>query len=100
MNGQPQKPTPMDALKIALGVGGALAGVGTIVILLIILVKTSVVTPQITGARTDSERYQLLEKARAQDTRLLTTFGWVDKPKGIVRIPVELAMEKYLDEHP
>lgn len=29
---------------------------------------------------------------RAEEDRLLTTFGWVDRPHGIVRIPVEQAM--------
>lgn len=34
-----------------------------------------------------------LGKLRADDKQRLETYGWEDKPKGIVRVPIERAME-------
>ncbi len=34
-----------------------------------------------------------LKKLREQEDSMLTSYGWVDKQNGIVRIPVERAME-------
>ena len=35
---------------------------------------------------------------RAQEGQVLGSYGWVDKEKGIVRIPVERAMDLLLEE--
>ncbi len=40
-----------------------------------------------------TERSKALAELRAAETQALTTPGWVDKSKGIVRLPVDLAME-------
>jgi hypothetical protein len=37
-----------------------------------------------------------LQQLRAEEDRLLSTYGWVDKQKGIVRIPIDRAMELQL----
>jgi len=84
--------------KIALGVAGALAGVLAIGVLLVILVKFALVQPTVAGAMTDQERYDLLSKHRADDQKLLSSYGWVDQSKGIVRLPIEVAMQKLTAE--
>ena len=33
-----------------------------------------------------------LARQRAEEDSVLTTYGWVDKPAGVVRIPIERAM--------
>jgi hypothetical protein len=38
-------------------------------------------------------RMEKLKKLREEDAKSLTTYGWVDKSKGIARIPIERAME-------
>lgn len=38
-----------------------------------------------------------LEQLRAQEDRTLSTYGWVNKQAGVVRIPVERAMELQLE---
>jgi hypothetical protein len=38
------------------------------------------------------ERYAKLAKLQADDTKTLTTAGWVDQDKGVVRIPIDEAM--------
>ncbi len=88
-----------DAWKILLGVTGALAGVAAIVVLLAILIRYALVHPTIAGGLSDDERYALLAKARAEDEKLLTTYGWMDKGKGIVRLPIDAAMQKLTEEN-
>jgi len=38
-------------------------------------------------------REEKLKTAREEDAKALTTYGWIDKNKGAVRIPIERAME-------
>jgi hypothetical protein len=40
----------------------------------------------------------LLASLRAEEQKTLTTYGWVDQSKGIVRIPLDRAMEKLIEE--
>lgn len=86
------------AWKTTLGVAGALAGVGVIVLLLAIVVKVGLVHPTVAGVMTDQQRYDLLSKARSDDHTLLTTYGWMDQSKGVVRLPIDVAMQKLLQE--
>jgi len=39
-----------------------------------------------------SERKQLLEQVDGKQAYMADTYGWVDKEKGIVRIPISRAM--------
>lgn len=34
-----------------------------------------------------------LKQLRATENAILTTYGWVDRPNGVVRIPIDRAME-------
>ena len=38
-----------------------------------------------------------LKDLRAQEDRLLSTYGWTDKKAGVVRIPIERAMELQME---
>lgn len=87
-----------SAWKIALGVFGTLGGVAIILVLIAILLKIAFVKPTVAGGLTSDQRYALLAKARADDQKLLTTYGWIDKSKGIVRLPVDVAMQKLIEE--
>jgi hypothetical protein len=44
-----------------------------------------------------TERYAKLAKLQAADTKTLTTAGWVDQDKGVVRIPIDEAMTEEVD---
>lgn len=48
--------------------------------------------------RNAEERYQILRKHRAQDEERLHTYGWIDQEKGIVRLPIDRAIELLLEE--
>ncbi len=49
-------------------------------------------------AARSAERVKNLADVQAEETQKLTTFGWADKAKGEVRIPVELAMKLVLPD--
>ncbi|HYF48419.1 MAG TPA: hypothetical protein VEJ63_03385 [Planctomycetota bacterium] len=49
------------------------------------------------GPRLEAYNGQALEAVRAQENARTNTYGWVDQKAGIVRIPVERAMELYLE---
>lgn len=51
---------------------------------------------QMMPAETNWDEIDLLAKSRAEDERLTTTYGWMDKSKGIVRLPIEVAMQKLI----
>ena len=39
-----------------------------------------------------------LQKVRAEEDRILTTYGWLDKSRGVVRIPIDEAMRLVLEQ--
>ena len=39
-----------------------------------------------------------LKTLRAQEDAVLTTYGWVDARGGVVRVPIDVAMRKVLEE--
>ncbi len=45
------------------------------------------------GLLTPAERTQRLSELRIKEDHALTSYQWVDKEKGIVRLPIDRAME-------
>ena len=48
--------------------------------------------------RSADERYEILRTKREQDEERLHSYGWIDQDKGIVRLPIDRAMELLLQE--
>lgn len=46
------------------------------------------------------KRMENLKTLREEADKALTTYGWIDKTKGLARIPIERAMELTVDELP
>jgi hypothetical protein len=46
-----------------------------------------------------AERKKALAETRMAETEGLNTYGWVDQPKGIVRLPIARAMELTLQQY-
>jgi hypothetical protein len=57
-----------------------------------VIVKLSVTVPAIDADRA-AVRSKALAEIRATETTALTTAGWVDKDRGIVRLPIEAALQ-------
>jgi hypothetical protein len=51
------------------------------------------VTPQPPAPRLQPDPRLDLAKLRREETEWLNTYGWVDRAQGVVRIPIERAME-------
>lgn len=58
--------------------------------------ETASIEPE--EAARSAERVKNLADVQAEETQKLTTFGWADKAKGEVRIPLDLAMQLVLPE--
>jgi len=54
--------------------------------------------PEPVGANRAEERRKNLNELRAADTKTSNEYDWQDKDKGIVRLPVQRAMELTLQE--
>ena len=50
-------------------------------------------SPAPLGMERAEQRRKALAEVRTADADGLNNFGWVDQPKGIVRLPVEVAMK-------
>lgn len=50
-------------------------------------------TPAPLGTERAAERAKALAELRAAETDALTTVGWIDKSKGLVRLPIAEAMK-------
>jgi hypothetical protein len=77
-----------NGLAYTLAVIGALLIVGG----LVWAMKHFTTPPDITAARA-AERSKNLAELRAAEVQAMQTYGWVDQGKGIVRLPVDRAME-------
>ncbi|MHC4931794.1 MAG: hypothetical protein ACYTGV_06350 [Planctomycetota bacterium] len=84
--------------KVARSVLGTLVGVTVIFVILWIMLRAQ---PASAPLPVDPEALppeEILAGMRAEETEKLTTYGWVDREKGIVRIPIEEAMRKLIEE--
>jgi hypothetical protein len=50
------------------------------------------------GGRTPEQRLETLREQRVREAEELNNYGWADREQGVVRLPVERAMELVLQE--
>ncbi len=53
----------------------------------------------VAGVKTPAERKELLTDHRKKEHDESTSYGWIDEKAGIVRIPIDRAMELVVREH-
>ncbi len=58
----------------------------------------SIARPSAVGTPRAEERKNNLVEARQADADALNSYGWVDQNKGLVRLPIEKAMEVTVQE--
>ena len=54
---------------------------------------------KVEGVKTPEERKALLAEHRAKEQADSTSYGWIDQPAGIVRLPIARAIELTANEH-
>src|SRR6266545_6039588 len=69
-----------------------------LIVALLVLAMRHYTQPTPVGANRVEERHKFLQDQRAADAKALTEYDWVDKDKGIVRLPVQRALELTLQE--
>lgn len=50
------------------------------------------------GGLSPQERVTLLREQRERDREILEKYDWIDRDAGVVRLPVDRAMELFLEE--
>lgn len=93
---------------LTLVTGGVLLGIGLVLLAASVLLKLSRPAPfgslsgepvtQFPGAGVRPAPAEDLKEYLERQHEELTTYGWVDRSQGIVRIPVEQAMDKIVLE--
>ena len=69
-----------------------------LIVAMLVLAMRHYTRPAPVGANRVEERYKFLQDQRAVDAKALNEYDWVDKDKGIVRLPVQRAVELTLHE--
>lgn len=70
---------------------GALGALLTMAILVGIMVRYT--RPEDLNAKRAAERAKALAELNAQNEEALSTYGWADQAKGLVRLPIRRAMD-------
>lgn len=79
-----------------------LAAVGGFAIFLLIMLVAYLpnkAAPAGDGVKTPEQRKAALAELRGKEKTTATTYGWVDKDAGVVRIPISQAKELIIQEH-
>src|SRR5438128_10774812 len=91
-----QKQPAFDAARFtayAVGIFGTF-----LIVAMLVLAMRHYTRPAPVGANRVEERYKFLQDQRAADAKALNEYDWIDKDKGIVRLPVQRAVELTLQE--
>jgi len=84
-------PTPKSGFFVT--AGAVIGGFLIFVLILVIAYLPNKPAPLPEGTKTPEERAVILRELRAKETAASTSYGWVDQTKGVVRIPIERAMQ-------
>lgn len=77
----------------------AVGGFGIFLLILVVAYMPNQAEPAGDGVKTPAERKAALAELRGKEKSAATTYGWVDKNAGVVRIPVAQAKELIIQEH-
>jgi hypothetical protein len=91
----PNQNTPDVNRASGAAIGFIIASV--IFAVLVVIVKFSVKAPAIDAGR-DATISKALFEIQTNEVALLNNVGWVDKPRGIVRLPIDAAIKMADDE--
>jgi hypothetical protein len=81
-------------VTIAAAIGGF--AIFALIVLIVYLPKKPDPLPD--GVRTPAQRKAALLELRAKEKAAATTYGWVDQPTGVVRIPIDEAVKLTINE--
>ncbi len=76
----------------------AVGGLALFALILVVAYLPNKAAPAGDGVKTPEQRKAILAELRGKEKSAATGYGWVDKDKGVVRIPVDRAVELYIQE--
>ncbi len=83
-----KEPTAVPVTLSALGISGLVISFLLVVTLMVVLNRPSSVDDALA-----EKRHKTLSEVQSWHEEILTTYGWVDRSAGVVRVPIERAME-------
>lgn len=95
MSDSTQSPSSSGSLWTVLAAVGGFAIFALIVFIAYLPKKPA---PLADGVRTPEQRKAALSELRAKEKAAATTYGWVDQPTGVVRIPIDEAVKLTIKE--
>jgi hypothetical protein len=75
-----------------------IGGFAIFILILVVAYLPNKPAPLPEGTKTPEERATILRELRAKETAAATTYGWVDQTKGVVRVPIERAMQLTVED--
>jgi hypothetical protein len=77
----------------------AIGGFAIFVLILVVAYLPNQAAPAGDGVKTPEQRKAALAELQGKEKTTATTYGWVDKENGVVRLPLERALELTIQEH-
>jgi len=90
--------TPAASNGTLLTLLAAIGGFAIFALIVFIAYLPKKPAPLADGVRTPEQRKAALSELRAKEKAAATTYGWVDQPTGIIRIPIDEAVKITIKE--
>jgi hypothetical protein len=92
------KEIDIDNLDTKRGIATVIGTLGGIAVIAVMLGIMLYVTRDKTAGQDIATRRAKLAETQADDERAHREYSWIDPSKGTVRLPIDVAIEKYLAE--
>lgn len=90
---------PASNSSFAVTLLAAVGGFAIFLLILLVAYMPNKAAPAGDGVKTPEQRKAALAELRGKEKTTATTYGWVDKDAGVVRIPISQAKELIIQEH-
>jgi len=77
----------------------AIGGFAIFGLILLVAYLPNKAAPAGDGVKTPEQRKAILAELHGKEQTAATSYGWVDKEKGVVRLPLDRAIELTIQEH-
>lgn len=77
----------------------AIGGFAIFALILVVAYLPNKAAPAGDGVKTPEQRKAALAELHGKEKSAATTYGWIDKDKGVVRLPIDRAVELTIQEH-
>lgn len=89
---------PDSSKNFLVTLSAAIGGFAIFLLILYIAYLPQKPAPLPQGSKTPAERTATLADLRSKEKAATTNYGWIDQPKGVVRLPTDRAVELTIQE--